>query len=146
MSSRQLAFGGLRIGPLLNLPITVASGPTGTTPTIGLVQSRYLAVQANFTYGSGGTSADAYVQTSLDGGLTWIDIMNFHFLVVNAIKVSAVTIATAVAPAITPTDGSLAANTILSGLIGDRIRVKYVTVGTYAGGTNLRLDAVLSGA
>jgi len=41
-------------------------------------------LQGMFTYGSGGTSADAWVQTSFDGGLTWADVANFHFLLATA--------------------------------------------------------------
>jgi hypothetical protein len=98
-------------------------------------------VQANFTYGSGGTSADAYVQTSLDGGTTWTDIANFHFTTASARKIYNLSAATAVASIATPGDGALASNTAVDGILGTRFRVKYVTVGTYAGGTTLQLDA-----
>lgn len=135
---------GQRIN-LLDLTITTALPATATTPIKQFSGSEYLAVEAIFTYGSGGTSAKAYVQTTLDGGVTWIDIMSFAFAGVTASKVSAVVYTTALAPAITPTDGTLADNTILSGLLGSQIRVKYVTTGTYAGGTTLALDAVIKG-
>jgi len=102
----------------------------------------YLCVEAVFLYGSGGTTANAYIQTSLDGGLTWVDIMNFSFTTAAATKISAVVATTALAAAVTPTDGSLTANTILSGLFGSWYRAKYVTTGTYAGATSLALYGV----
>jgi hypothetical protein len=39
-----------------------------------------MLLYASFVYGSGGTSVDVWTQTSLDGGSTWIDVCNFHFL------------------------------------------------------------------
>jgi hypothetical protein len=38
------------------------------------------------------------------------------------------------------TDGTLAANTAKDGVLGALWRVKYTTVGTYAGGTTLNVD------
>lgn len=123
--------------------ITVAV-PAGLAAVIASIPGcRYMVVQAAFVYGSsGGTSADAYIQTTLDGGVTWVDVMNFHFLTTSAVKVSAVVATTALAAGVTPTDGSLAANSILSGLLGDMWRVKYVTTGTYVGATTLTVTGI----
>lgn len=127
------------------LTITTAISIVPGTVIVPVLGAKYVIVQAAFVYGSGGTSADAYVQTSLDFGVTWIDVMNFHFTTASATKVSAVVSTTALAAAPALTDGSLASNTILSGLIGERLRVKYVTVGTYAGGTTLTLTGMAKG-
>jgi hypothetical protein len=137
---------------LLNLPITVAVGPL-VTPTFQLrgspsgVETTSIALQGNFTYGSGGTTADAYLQTSLDGGTTWADVANFHFLLANARLISVLTLSpsTPVAPGYVPLDGSLTANTVKDGVFGSMYRVKYVTTGTYAGGTVMRIDANANG-
>jgi hypothetical protein len=104
-----------------------------------------IQLQGTFTYGSGGTSADAYVQTSLDGGTTWIDVANFHFLLASARFTYNLSSLTPVTTEYTPTDGSIAANTAKDGVIGNLLRVKWVTVGTYAGGTVLRVDAIGTG-
>ena len=106
------------------------------------VGTKALAVQVNFTYGSGGTSAKLYVQTSLDKGLTWIDIACVALTTASARRASVVHLMTALAPAITPADGALADNTILNGILGDRVRTKLTTVGTYAGNTRIQVDAV----
>jgi hypothetical protein len=43
------------------------------------------------------------------------------------------------------TDGTLAAGTITNGLFGPKWRVKWTSVGTYAGGTTLRIDGYTDG-
>lgn len=121
-----------------------AAGTYTTTPELQLSGMKYLVAEAKLTYGSGGTSVKAYVQTSLDQGETWIDIMSFAFTTASASKVSAVSAAIALAAAVAPTDGSLTDNTILNGLLGDRLRVKYVVTGTYAG-TTLDIDMIAKG-
>lgn len=96
---------------------------------------RDLLVQANFAAGSGGTSADAYVQTTVDGGLTWTDIANFHFTTTSARRLYNLSSLTPDTTIATPGDGALTANTAVDGLIGSQLRVKYTTVGTYVGAT-----------
>lgn len=103
--------------------------------------AKYLVAQADFTRDSGGTSVNVYVQTSVDGEVTWADVMNFSLATTSVRKVSAVKTSTALAANVTPSDGALTANTILSGLLGTKVRVKYVVVGSYVG--TLRVDAVL---
>jgi hypothetical protein len=141
-TSGDIHTAGQRISLLPALAISTAVSATATTPVTVLSGMKYLAVQANFLYGADGTTVKAYVQTSLDGGSTWLDIMSFAFATTAVNKVSAVVATTALAAAGTPTDGSLADNTILNGLLGDRIRVKYVTTGTYSGATSLEIDAI----
>lgn len=136
---------GQRIVLLSALTIGAAVAATATTPVVLLSGIKYLVVQAKFLYGAGGTTVDAYVQTSIDGGVTWVDIMEFAFTTSALRKISAVVASTAVAAAVTPSDGALTANTILSGVFGDRLRVKYVTVGTYTGATSLAIDAIAKG-
>jgi hypothetical protein len=100
---------------------------------------RSLTAQAKLTYGSGGTTIDAYLQTSIDGGITWIDVANFHFTTASATKVLTLNSQTVVA-SFAPTDGTIAADTVKDGVFGDQWRVKVISVGTYAGGTTLRID------
>lgn len=130
---------------LLSATLTTAIAATATTPLVGLGSMKYVAMQSVFVYGSGGTDVNCYLQTSLDGGTTWIDIMNHKFLTTTASKVSAVVWTTALAAGATPADGALAANTILSGLIGNTLRLKYVTTGTYAAATTIKVDIIIKG-
>lgn len=99
-----------------------------------------VAVQANFTYGSGGTTVDAYLQTSLDNGTTWIDIAQFHFTTASARFVYNLNSQTPVTTEYTPTDGTLTANTSKDGITGPLYQVKLASTGTYAGTTTLQID------
>ena len=91
------------------------------------------AAQLRFTGGSGGTSVKAYLQTSLDQGTTAVDIACVVFATtaeVAALNFSALT------PKLTqviPTDGALADDTAIDGILGDRFRLKYVVTGAYSG-------------
>lgn len=100
-------------------------------------------VEAIFAYGSGGTSVDAYIQTSFDQGNTWVDVANFHFTTASASKIFNLSALTPQTTALVPADGSLAANTAQDGLLGDRLRAKVVSVGVYATSTTLKLRAVV---
>lgn len=100
-----------------------------------------MAFQANFTYGSGGSTVASWVQTSFDDGVTWCDVASFAFTTSSARSIQNVSALLAVATPLAATDGSLASNTSQGGVLGPLWRVKYTTTGTYAGGTTLRIDA-----
>lgn len=138
--------GGQRIKFLDAVAIGAAVAGQVTTPIKILSGVTYICAQAVFAYGAGGTTVKVWLQTSLDGATTWCDIMNFAFTTAAGNKVSAVT--TAIAPATqgaTPTDATLADNTINQGTIGSLFRVKYTTTGTYTGTTTITLNAILKG-
>ena len=126
---------------LLSKTITTAVSIVATSQTSFTQRPVSLTLQANFTYGSGGTSADAYVQTSLDGGSTWMDVAEFGFTTSSARKAFNLTNA-AVTSVATPGDAALTANICVNGFLGSLYRVKYVTTGTYAGSTTLVITAV----
>ncbi len=123
--------------------ITTAATVT-TTPVTLMAGVQYVIAQAKFVYGSAGTTTKAFVQTSLDQGVTWIDIMQFAFTTSSAVKVSSTVSTTALTAATTPGDGALADNTIVSGLMGDRLRLKYISTGTYAA-TTIEVDIIAKG-
>lgn len=125
---------------ILNKTITAATSITAVS--YGDIETfvKGLTIEANFTYGSGGTSAKAYVQTSIDG-TNWIDIACFAFTTASARKVCNLRADTPVTTIATPTDGTLSDNTVVDGIIGQKIRTKYVTVGTYGGTTTLVVTA-----
>lgn len=129
------AFGLTTNSSSSDLSITTA-GTTTCTAITGLTGMQSLTATLDFRYGSGGTSVKAYLQTSTDSGNTWIDIACFAVATTSlkkAYNFSALTPVTAV----TPTDGSMSDNTQLDGILGDRVRLKVVSVGTYAGSTLL---------
>lgn len=141
--NKEVEQGGREIALLPSTAIT-AAGTTLGAVFANLPGVKALELQAVFTYISGGTTAKAYVQTSLDGGSTWIDVASFAFALTGATKVSKVSVYAATAAALTPTDGALADNTILDGILGDQFRIKIISVGIYAG-TTLAVSAVAKG-
>jgi hypothetical protein len=124
---------------LLSLPINTPINITKTTP----IQTKdwppeNLTVHCNFVYGSGGETVDAYVQMSVDGGSTWVDVAECHFTTASLRELYEITSLPSAVSSRIATDGSLIANTANGGMIG--WRVEYVSTGTYAGGTTLQID------
>ena len=103
-----------------------------------------MSVQSNFTYGSSGTSVDAWLQTSLDGATTWCDVAHFAYTTSSIRNFANLYTSTSLAIT-TAQDGSLGASSIIVGLCGPLWRVKYTTAGTYATSTNLRIDIFANG-
>lgn len=115
------------------VPVTVAV--RGPILTIEPGDLRSLLFGSVFAYGgSGGTSVDAYVQTSYNGGQSWFDIRNFHFTTFSLEQVVNHSFGDSVTTAITPASGALANNTSIDGILGDKLSVLYKSAGTYAGG------------
>jgi hypothetical protein len=128
---------------LLSQTITIATGPNITTPDVlDLAAQRGVLLVGNFTYGSGGTSVDAYIQTSTDGGNTWYDVACFQFTTASDLVAFNLSARTPVTSQATPASQSMTANTCADGLLGDRLRVVWSSVGTYSGGTTLQITAV----
>jgi hypothetical protein len=132
---------------LLRVTLTTAVTTTATTPLQirNTTLPTALTLNCIFTYGSGGTTADAYVQTSLDGGTTWLDVANFHLTTASQNYVFNLVNLTPVTTQYTGTDGAMTANTAKDGVIGNLIRVKYQSSGTYAGSTTLVVNAFATG-
>lgn len=126
---------------ILNLNITTSNSAVAGDAMALPTGSRAVAIVGKFTYGSGGTKTTAYIQTSLDGGSTWIDIACITFTTSTAKKVVNLSGLTPVTTVYTPTDGSLTDDTCKDGVLGAFLRVKYTTTGTYAGSTNLTIVA-----
>jgi hypothetical protein len=102
---------------------------------------RELALDCQFAYGSGGTTAKAWVQTSFDHGATWMDIFCFAATTAAKRRLVNLTVIAVTSPA-TPVDGTTADDTAVNGFLGGLFRVKYTTTGTYAGATGLKIYAV----
>jgi len=91
-----------------------------------------LNVQLSMSYGSGGTTAKIYLQTSIDEGTTAIDIACVACTTSSVTKLYNLSGLTPKTTALTPSDGSLTDDTAVDGVLGDRFRIKVVVVGTYA--------------
>lgn len=93
----------------------------------------------NFTYGSGGTTCAVIVQTSLDG-TNWVDVARFDFTTAGLAKIANLSGLTPVAAA---TVAALSAQGNLDGVLGDRLRAKVTSTGTYAGNTAVSVRAAV---
>ena len=127
---------------LMNETITTAQTASTKTEATGLVRAKAVALECIFTYGSAGTSAKVWVQTSFDDGATWVDIANFAHTTASLSRAYNLSALTPLTTVYTVTDGSLADNTCKDGLIGSRLRVKFTSTGTYAGSTTIKVYAV----
>lgn len=115
-----------------DITITTAGTQTATAVT-GFDGALAANVQMRFAFGGAGTNAKVYLQTSLDEGTSWIDIACAVFTTAALVKVYNFSGLTAKTTPATPTDGTLADDTAVDGILGDRFRVKVVSTGTYTG-------------
>lgn len=130
------AFGLTTNGSASDLTILTAA-TTVCTAITGLTGMQSLTVSLRFAYGSGGTTVKAYLQTSIDGGNVWDDVACWSLTTVSATKRWTFSALTPVTTPVTPTDGAMADNTAQDSNLGDRVRLKVVSTGTYAGSTTL---------
>lgn len=113
---------------------TSAITDEASSPIVGLTGMDAVGIIAEFTATSGGTTANATIQTSLDGGATWYDIARFQFTTSSAVKRACCDGRAATAPAALVT---LSSETKIDGLLGDRLRLLTTTTGTYGAGSKL---------
>lgn len=121
---------------------TAQTGAVENARVMDLERARGVLLLADFTYGSGGTDLRAWVQTTVDGGVTWHDIACFLFLQANKRRMINLSARTPVIALATPGDGVLADDTAIDGFLGDRLRVKWTSTGTYGGNSRLLLSSV----
>lgn len=119
-----------------------SAGTVTSDATVGLAGVRHATAYYDFNYGSGGTAATFYLQTSHDG-TNWMDIACVALGTVTADRVSHHS-SVGSTSIVTPTDGSLSDNTAIAGVLGDQFRVKQVTTGTYAS-TSVAVTLVTKG-
>lgn len=99
-------------------------------------------LEAVFTYGSGGTNATAWVQTRTASG-QWIDIACFQFTTSSGRKLA--NLGTRAAVATIYDAAALTANATKDGILGDALRVKLTTTGTYGGTTHIAVHVLARG-
>lgn len=131
--------------PVTILNATLAGAVTADTSAGVFVMKpervEALLLQAIITVAGGGTTAKAWVQTSLDGGATWFDIASFAFTTSTATRMYNLT-AAAVTAIATPGDAALTDNTSINGFLGNKYRVKLTTTGTYTGASTFVITAL----
>ena len=117
---------------LCDQPVTTALNAVALTPIQYLEGVVAATIEAKLSYGSGGTSLKAWVQTTLDDGQTWIDVACFAFTTGSGVRVVNLSGLTPVLSPITPSDGAMADNTVQDGILGSALRMKLTSADTYA--------------
>lgn len=111
------------------LQITAPLTAVPQTAILDLDGMTAVSVEASLSYGSGGTTAVAKVQTSCDGGTTWRDISYAGFTTSAAVKYANVSGLTSKA---TTAYADLVADGINDGLLCNQLRAVITSTGTYA--------------
>lgn len=117
---------------LAALAIGAAKTLSLLTPITDLDGMQAVTLEANFQYGSSGTTCSAIVATTLDGGTTWRQIARFDFTTATAVKVANLNghLSKAVTAYV-----DLASEGVLDGILGDQLAVYLVSTGTYVNTT-----------
>lgn len=97
-----------------------------------------LQLSVKLIVGTKGTTATTYVQTSIDEGSTWFDIGLIGHGTAGDGDTQNWLFATRIGDGegiMDGTDGAMDMGTVNNGILGDRIRLKTITTGTYASTT-----------
>lgn len=126
-----------------NLVITDGISAAGVAQSFidGLDWMAAVTLQANFTYGAGGTNLKVDIETSLDQAVTWIPIARFAFTTSSAEKLFNLSGLTPKTTAVTP--ATLSDDTVVDGILGDRLRARITSTGTYSGNTSVSVRAAV---
>lgn len=108
------------------------------TPIEDLDGMTAVSLEASFQYGSAGTTFAAIVMTSFDDGVNWRHVARFDFTTASAVKTANLSglKSNAIAAYV-----DLASEGVNDGLLGDRLAVRIISTGTYAGSTTFSLRA-----
>jgi hypothetical protein len=115
--------------------ITIAVAGLVLTPVVDLDGLTAITLQVRFAPVSGGTTCKAWVQTSLDQGQTWADIFCAAFTTAAGFKIVTLSGLTPRTTVLAPTDAGLADDTVVDGVLGDRLRLKITSTGTFGSGS-----------
>jgi hypothetical protein len=127
---------------ILNATLAAAVTADVTAGVFEIGRAESLTLHGVITVAGGGTTAKAWVQTSFDGGSSWMDIANFAFTTSTATRAYHLT-AAAVTSIATPGDAALTDNTAVNGFLGNVVRVKLTTTGTYTGASSFVIHAIV---
>lgn len=117
---------------LAALQITTALTSSAQTAITDLDGATAVSIECSFAYGSGGTTASATIQTSLDSGSTWRDVARCDFTTSTRVAYANLLGLTAKNVA---TFSALAVEGVNDGLLGNQLRAVVTTTGTYVNTT-----------
>jgi hypothetical protein len=131
---------------LANTSIGAATSSAGEVVTAGAdingVAAAYMAglgvalsatLHVNFAYGSGGTTLKVITETSLDQGVTWVEVYRAAFATSSGRRVVNVSALTPKTSPLTP--AALSDDQVSDGVFGDLWRTRVIVVGTYVDST-----------
>lgn len=117
---------------LSSLAVSTALTSSAQTAIEDLDGATAVTLEAQFQYGSGGTTCVVVVQTSFDGGSVWRDIARFDFTTASATKHA--NLSGLLSKAVTAY-AALGSEGVYDGVLGDRLRAVITSTGTYANTT-----------
>lgn len=120
--------------------VTAAGTQTGE-PITDLDGMLAATLSARLAYGSGGSTVIVVVDASLNQGTTWAEIARFDFATAGAEKVVNLS---GLTPRTAPLAlAALSAEGCNDGVLGDRLRARVISTGTYAGSTVVSVRAAV---
>ena len=117
---------------LAALAITTPLTAQAQSPIVDLDGISAANLLCEMVGGTGGTSVDVLVQTTFDGGNTWLDVAHFSFTNTAGKKFATLN---ALASKGVTAYAALAAEGVNDGLLGDQLRGVITSVGTYTNTT-----------
>jgi hypothetical protein len=128
------------------LPSSTISSSATSTPITGLqsFQNAFLEVSVTGVPVGGTPTLDVYLQSSPDGGTTWRDFAHTSQITTSNVNqfVQLSGMTAGATTGLAASDAALAANTVVQGPWGDRLRAKWVFV---AGGSSGSYTVAISG-
>jgi hypothetical protein len=117
---------------LAGLQLTAARSLSLLTPITGLGGMLACNLEANFQYGSGGSTASLICATSFDSGTSWRYCARFDFTTASVVKVANLS---GLLSKTVASYSDLASEGVLDGVLGDQLAAFIVSTGTYANTT-----------
>jgi hypothetical protein len=141
----RIAKGANKHITLLDAELGAAVANVTSDPFEFLDGMAFVILEAKFVRAAGGTTCKVWVQTSLDDGVTWFDIACFAFTTTTGNKLHSVRLDpdVPITPATVPASATLADDTVLNGVLGNKLRTIRTTTGTYTGASSIQVHAVI---
>ncbi|SRR5579883_913896 len=114
---------------------------TPATQIPSLVGMSGASLQVRLSGGTGGSTINVFIQTSIDQGQSWFDVANVSFATTPGVQVLNLSGLDKAVP-VTPGNLTLSSGTILDGPLGDRLQAVVISTGTYGAGTLVSVRGV----
>lgn len=123
--------GGTALGTVTGTAVAALASPYMG----GLFDTDIIGAGMDFTYGSGGTAGTVWLQTSYNGGSSWMDVCAFNFAQATLSRYAAFNQGLFGTAAVVPTDATMAGSAIATFTPGNMLRTRYSNTGVYTAST-----------